>query len=278
MAQGRNTAGTGVADVVEELRGRISRITGEPVAPSRLAVVDTAPVPATTVPVAAPAATVGAAGTATVGAAAPGDGVPVPGWLGHHLNRGGLPRAAVTAATDCPAALVELLAATTGAGGCAAVVGYPSLALAAVAAAGGDLDRMIVVPDPAPHATAVLGTLVEGLDLVLYRPPKPVAPTAARPVDARLRRSRCALAVCGGPRVWPGSRLHLDWRVEGVTGLGHGSGRIRGVELSGRVWGQGQPPTAFRTVLGDRATIGDTGTGDAVTGAVAPPVRQERAL
>ncbi|WP_414120656.1 hypothetical protein [Corynebacterium nuruki] len=234
-----------VADVVEELRGRITRITGEPADPAAPA----APSPAR-----------------------PVDGVPVPAWLGRHLRRGGLPRSAVTAATDCPAALVDLLAGVTAAGGCAAVVGYPALALGAVAAAGGDLDRLVIVPDPAPHAVAVLGTLVEGLDLVLYRPAKPVAPTAARPVDARLRRSRCALAVCGGPRVWPGSRLHLDWRVDGVTGLGHGSGRIRGVELSGRAWGQGQPPTTFRTVLG---------AGDTAAAGAAPEARlalQERAL
>jgi hypothetical protein len=268
MATGRNVTGTGIADVVEELRGRITRITGEPTTAPRLSVVEAAS------SVLVEELTEQVEPSGAVGSETPGDGVPVPAWLGGNLRRGGLPRAAVTAATNCPAALVELLAGTTAAGGCVAVVGYPSLALAAVAAAGGDLDRMIVVPDPAPHATAVLGTLVEGLDLVLYRPPKPVAPTLARPVDARLRRSRCALTVCGGPRVWPGSRLHLDWRVDGVTGLGHGSGRIRGVELSGRAWGQGQPPTTFRTVLGDRGAR----TVPVAAPVTAPAQFRERAL
>lgn len=208
-----------LADVVDDLRRRITLITGETqVVPEPEPVPDSA-----------------------------ADILGVPSWLGRHLTRGGLPRGAVTDAADCPAALVDVLAAVTAAGGCAAVVGYPRLALAAVEAAGGDLDRTIVIPDPSPHTGAVLGTLVEGLDLVLHHTAAPVTPTAARPVDARLRRSSCVLLVVGG---WPGARLHLDWRVDGVTGLGRGSGRIRGLTLIGRAHGQGQPPVGFRENLG----------------------------
>ncbi|WP_442336662.1 hypothetical protein [Corynebacterium sp.] len=241
-------AGDNVADVVEELRGKITRITGEP-----------GPLPRD--PVRRDGD--GAGGPRTAGPA----GVPVPSWLGRNLVAGALPRGAVTAAADCPAALVDVLSTLTAGGGCAAVVGYPRLALAAVAAGGGDLERLVVVPDPTPHATAVLGTLVEGLDLVLYAAPATVSPTAARPVEARLRRSDCALLVCSpampaaGVRSWPNARLHLDWRAEGVTGLGAGSGRVRGVTVAGRAWGQGQPPQSFRELVGGR---GSAGTGAAV--------------
>lgn len=176
--------------------------------------------------------------------------VPVPGWLSEALVAGGLPRGAVTAVDDCPAALVDLLTTLTADGGCAAVVGYPRLALAAVAAGGGDLERLILVPDPTPHATAVVGTLVEGVDMVVYAAPAAVSPSAARPVEARLRRSRCALVVCAGVRSWPGSRLHLSWRTDGVTGLGAGSGRVRGVSVVGQAWGQAQPPQTFRGTVG----------------------------
>ncbi|MEY8566050.1 hypothetical protein AALF15_05695 [Corynebacteriaceae bacterium 7-707] len=199
-----------------------------------------------------------------------GGGVPVPGWLSGSLVAGGLPRGAVTAADDCPAALVDLLTALTADGGCAAVVGYPRLALAAVAAGGGDLERLVLVPDPTPHASAVVGTLVEGLDMVVYSAPAVVAPSAARPVEARLRRSRCALLVCSGARSWPGARLHLSWRTVGVTGLGVGSGRVRGVSVVGQAWGQGQPPQTFR------GTVGTAGTAGA--GAVPERVLRERAL
>lgn len=244
MGDAAEKADAPLADVVDDLRRRITLITGEAQA---------APVPETTPepvpePESAPESGSSQEATSTDHPVTPApDALGVPSWLGRHLTRGGLPRGAVTDAADCPAALVDILATVTASGGCAAVVGYPQLALAAVEAAGGDLDRTVVIPDPSPHTGAVLGTLVEGLDLILHHTVKPVAPTAARPVDARLRRSNCSLVVVGG---WPGARLHLDWRVDGVTGLGRGSGRIRGVTLTGRAHGQGQPPVSFRESLG----------------------------
>lgn len=174
----------------------------------------------------------------------------MPEWLAGQLAGGGLARGAVTAMADCPAAVVDILAHVTANGGCAAVVGYPNLALAAVAAAGGELTRLIIVPDPAPHVGAVLSTLAEGVDLVVYVPVQRVTPTFARPVEARLRKSSCALLSCGAP--WPGARLNLDVRVSGVHGLGRGSGRIRSVGVTGRVWGKGQPPQRITAELTGR--------------------------
>lgn len=171
----------------------------------------------------------------------------MPEWLAGQLAGGGLARGAVTAMADCPAAVVDILAHVTANGGCVAVVGYPKLALAAVAAAGGELSRLIIVPDPAPHVGAVLSTLAEGLDLVVYVPVQRVTPTFARPVEARLRKSSCALLSCGAP--WPGARLNLDVQVAGVHGLGRGSGRIRSIGVTGRVWGKGQPPQRITAEL-----------------------------
>ena len=192
---------------------------------------------------------------------------PVPAWLAEHLPGGGVARGQATQISDCPAVLVDVLAHLTAQGMCVAVVDYPRLAIAAVAAAGGDVERLVLVPDSTPHTAAVLGTLVEGMDVVLFAAggqlgkqggggavSSTVAPTFARPVEARLRKSECALLVCG--KAWPQARMHVELQVCGVLGLSRGSGRIRAVEVAGRVWGKAQPPSAVRATIGAEDVIG----------------------
>ena len=199
---------------------------------------------------------------------------PVPAWLAEHLPGGGVARGQATQISDCPAVLVDVLAHLTAQGMCVAVVDYPRLAIAAVAAAGGDVERLVLVPDSTPHTAAVLGTLVEGMDVVLFAAggqlgkqggggavSSTVAPTFARPVEARLRKSECALLVCG--KAWPQARMHVELQVCGVLGLRRGSGRIRAVEVAGRVWGKAQPPSAVRATIGAEgieSTVGTAGT------------------
>lgn len=201
---------------------------------------------------------------------------PVPAWLAEHLPGGGVARGQATQISDCPAVLVDVLAHLTAQGMCVAVVDYPWLAIAAVAAAGGDVERLVLVPDSTPHTAAVLGTLVEGMDVVLFAAGGQlgkqggqsgrsrggsVSPTFARPVEARLRKSECALLVCG--KAWPQARMHVELQVCGVLGLSRGSGRIRAVEIAGRVWGKAQPPSAVRATIGAEgieSTAGTAGT------------------
>ena len=197
---------------------------------------------------------------------------PMPQWLAGHLPGGGAARGQATQISDCPAVLVDVLAHLTARGMCVAVVDYPRLAIAAVAAAGGDVERLVLVPDSTPHTAAVLGTLIEGMDVVLFAAGGQggqsvqsvqgargmqrgaVPPTFARPVEARLRKSECALLVCG--RAWPQARMHVELQVCGVLGLRRGSGRIRAVEVEGRVWGKAQPPSAVRATIGAEEAMG----------------------
>lgn len=197
---------------------------------------------------------------------------PVPQWLAGHLPGGGVARGQATQISDCPAVLVDVLAHLTAQGMCVAVVDYPRLAIAAVAAAGGDVERLVLVPDSTSHTAAVLGTLIEGMDVVLFATGGQgaqsvqgvqgargmqrgaVPPTFARPVEARLRKSECALLVCG--RAWPQARMHVELQVCGVLGLRRGSGRIRAVEVEGRVWGKAQPPSAVRATIGAEEAMG----------------------
>lgn len=200
---------------------------------------------------------------------------PMPQWLAGHLPGGGVARGQATQISDCPAVLVDVLAHLTAQGMCVAVVDYPRLAIAAVAAAGGDVERLVLVPDSTPHTAAVLGALIEGMDVVLFAAGGQgaqsvqsaqsvqgargmqrgaVPPTFARPVEARLRKSECALLVCG--RAWPQARMHVELQVCGVLGLRRGSGRIRAVEVEGRVWGKAQPPSAVRATIGAEEAMG----------------------
>lgn len=206
---------------------------------------------------------------------------PVPAWLAEHLRDGGVARGQATQISDCPAVLVDVLAHLTAQGMCVAVVDYPRLAIAAVAAAGGDVERLVLVPDSTPHTAAVLGTLVEGMDVVLFAAGGQlgkqggqsgqsgqsgrssggsVSLTFARPVEARLRKSECALLVCG--KAWPQARLHVELQVCGVLGLSRGSGRIRAVEVTGRVWGKAQPPSAVRATIGAEDALDVVSTGN----------------
>ncbi|MCG7258518.1 MULTISPECIES: hypothetical protein [unclassified Corynebacterium] len=203
---------------------------------------------------------------------------PVPAWLAEHLPGGGVARGQATQISDCPAVLVDVLAHLTAQGMCVAVVDYPRLAIAAVAAAGGNVERLVLVPDSTPHTAAVLGTLVEGMDVVLFAAGGQlgkqggqsgqsgrssggsVSPTFARPVEARLWKSECALLVCG--KAWPQARMHVELQVCGVLGLRRGSGRIRAVEVAGRVWGKAQPPSAVRATIGAEDVIGAESVAD----------------
>lgn len=179
---------------------------------------------------------------------------PAPSWLAPHLAGGGFPRGTATQVSACPAALVDILAALTAQGGCAAVVNHPRLALAAVEAAGGDLERLVIVPDASPHAAAVVATLAEGMDMVVFSASSDANARGelhsgfVRPVDARVNKSTCALLVSGA--TWPSARHHVEVDVHAVHGLGRGSGRVRGIELVGKTWGKAQPPQRFQATIG----------------------------
>jgi hypothetical protein len=89
------------------------------------------------------------------------------------------------------------------------------------------LDRLLLVPDPGPRWPEVFAQISSGVDLVLLRPPAPVAPAVGRAVDARLRQSRssgarhsAAVLVLGQ---WASARTILSTEHTEWTGL-HGAG------------------------------------------------------
>lgn len=189
--------------------------------------------------------------------AAGGGGVevlPVPAELAEVLPDGGLVRRAVAEVSDCPALIVELITQATAQGGHVGVVGWPELSLAGVVE-GGDLERIIVVPEPGSDPLGVLGVLVEGLDLVIahWSVPVELNPARIRPLLARLREGVAALVLVGARTVSPA--LRLDAQVTTFRGIGAGTGRIRSVDIAVRVGARGRPPAATTVTVGRRAGL-----------------------
>ncbi len=132
---------------------------------------------------------------------------------------------------------LALLAAASAASWCAAV-GPADLGIVACAELGVDLGHLVLVPCPGPLWAQVAATLLDGMDVVLVRPPGPVRPGVARRLAARVRERRGVLVVLGA-RGWP-EAADVQLTVEagawqGVeAGSGHLQGRHLGVVASGR--------------------------------------------
>ncbi|WP_278265005.1 hypothetical protein [Nocardia sp. AG03] len=174
--------------------------------------------------------------------------LPVPAPLAELLPEGGLPKGSVVAYSGAHSLLTGLLAAVTGAGGHAAVVGLPRLGLLAAAEMGAQLSRLAVIPDPGPDPAEVAAVLLDGLDLVvLGLDGFAVPPARCRVLAARARNRGATLIAAGG--TWTDPTLRLDSRVTGYRGLGTGRGRLRSVCLDVRVSAKAGPPRHGRMDL-----------------------------
>jgi len=151
------------------------------------------------------------------------------------LLPGGLPRGATMAITAAGGGSVSLalglMVEPTRAGAWCAVVGMPSLSMAAAAAMGVDLTQVALVPRPGPDIATVLATLLDGFDLVVVAPAEPLAPAICSQLSARARASDAALVTMAS---WPGASMTLT--AEGGTWYGGRRLRCRWltVSVSGR--------------------------------------------
>lgn len=180
-----------------------------------------------------------------------GEALPVPKALRQVL--GGVVRRGAVSAIDRPGAVLSALVAETTRVGYVAVVGVSELGLLSVVEQGGDLSRIMCVPDPGVQPFEVLGLLAEGVDLLVVSLPKAPAPSQARPLQARLRKFSTALISIGGG--WPGGNTKISSSVEGVVGLCAGGGRIRSVSYSVVVSGTRFPRRHMSWRVGDRGPL-----------------------
>ena len=230
---------------------------------------------------------VGDGGVGGVGDGAPAGGggysvadgrVPVPAGLAGLLG-GGLLKGAVSSIDTAGAVVAGILAEVTAAGGHVALVGLPDFAPLSIVEHGGDLSRVLDVPEPGESPLEVVALLADGVDVVVVKLDRTPPPSAARPVMARLRGSGCALLYVG--EGWPGSKVSVASRVTAIHGLGAGHGRIRGVEFHVTARGAGRPERGVRWTIGDcpaseaAATALDVREGSGAAGGVIPlPLRK----
>ena len=124
---------------------------------------------------------------------------------------------------------LALLSTVSASGAWCGAIGIPELGFEAAAGLGLALDRLVLVPEPGPHATGIAGTLSEVLGVVLLRMPGAPKPGEAARLLARLRDHGTALVALGP---WPGAEGGLRVVASHWSGLGPGHGLLDTHELT----------------------------------------------
>jgi hypothetical protein len=171
---------------------------------------------------------------------------PVAEQLAPLFTFGGLVRGSLVGLSS-PALALDLLSPISQAGGWCAITGIPDLGLAAVAEAGLDLRRLVLIPDPGAQWASVVATQLDGFEAILFRAPRRASITEARRLAARARERGSTLFVLGH---WP-QQVDLSLRIEQSAwiGLSHGYGRLTGRECTLLAEGRGAAARARRATV-----------------------------
>lgn len=153
------------------------------------------------------------------------------------LRRGGSVAVAGGAATSLALALA---AGPSQAGSWTAVVGLPSLGLAAAAELGVVLERLTLVPAPPPSQWAtVVATALDAFDVVLLGPAPRARAGDVRRLAARARERGAAMVLLG-----PLGDLAADVVLTATAvrweGVGEGEGHLRARRVAVQVTGRGR--------------------------------------
>ncbi len=177
-----------------------------------------------------------------------GEALPVPVALEKTLA-GAVRKGAVSVIGQPGVVLAGLIAEATKTGH-VALVGLSEQGLLSVVELGGKLSNIICVPDPGMRPLEVIGLLADGVDLVVASLARTPVPSQARPLQARLRTSGCALVFVG--QQWPGAESTISSSVADVAGLGAGHGRIRAVDYQVSMSGTRFPRRQCRWWVGEQ--------------------------
>ena len=134
-----------------------------------------------------------------------------------------------------------------------AVVGSSELGLEAAAAAGVELSRTILVPDPGEAWLEVTAALIDVLGVVVVRPPARVGEGDAARLSGRLRQRGSiliALSTTEGD-AWPRCEARLCLSDVEWVGLGRGHGHLQARQATVEVTRGFGPPSSVRLWLPD---------------------------
>ncbi|MCS0498295.1 hypothetical protein [Protaetiibacter mangrovi] len=157
--------------------------------------------------------------------------LPTSAALAELLPGGALAAGASYVVDGSTALALELLREPSRAGSWCAVVGMPDLGIEAAAAAGLDLERLVLVPHPGEQWFAVVSALVDAVAVVLVQPPAParVGESPAARLAARLRRREAVLVAM---REWPRAEARLAIAESDWAGAGAGFGHLRARQVT----------------------------------------------
>jgi hypothetical protein len=157
-------------------------------------------------------------------------------------------QAGSTYSVDSMSLAVALMAGPSADGAWCGVVGTAELGLEAAAAAGVELRRTILVPDPGEAWLEVTAALIDVLGVVVLRAPAHVAPKDVSRVAARLRQRGGVLIAYGD---WPRSEARVAMRDAEWVGVGQGHGHLQARRVTVEVRRGSAPARRARLWLPD---------------------------
>lgn len=182
--------------------------------------------------------------------------LPVLGPLRQLFPDGALRRGTTVAVTGLPGLgattlALSLLASASAGGSWCAAAGLADPGVAAVAELGVDLRRVVFVPDLGARWAEVAAELLDGVDVVVVRPPARVSPAPARRLAARARERQAVLVVLTSrAQGWP-ARADLSLGVVAAEwhGVGRGHGHLRSRQVAVETLGRGSAGRPARRPL-----------------------------
>jgi hypothetical protein len=177
----------------------------------------------------------------------------------------GLRRGSTVSVAGSMSLLLALLGAASTDGAWCALVGFPRISAEAAREYGIDLARLALVPAPelAPSGwVTAVGALLDAVDIVAARPPtgRGLAPADVRRLAARARSKDAVLVPYLSSDNGPGADVRLTARDGVWTGIGDGTGRLRGRRIDVSAGGRGQnarPRSASLWLPADGGGVGE---------------------